>query len=111
MKGNIMKMDKIADMVGEEAIMAVGIGYLGDKVSKNIFGRQRSVKRSCCSTAISFLIGAVASSTVCVVGAVKENQDIIKGIIQTSPEAAKIVIPMAVAAGAVGLVISLFKEE
>ena len=71
---------------------AVGLGIAGDELGKKIAGDEVSVGRTATSTAISAGLGAATAGTLVVAGAV----------------AAPVVIPLAVAAGAVSFVKSLF---
>lgn len=71
---------------------AVSIGIAGDELGKQIAGDQVSVARTATSTVLGAGLGAAAAGTVVVAGFA----------------AAPVVIPLAVAAGAVSFVKSLF---
>ena len=72
---------------------AVGLGVAGDKLGKKIAGDEVSVGRTVTSTAIGAGLGAAAAGGLAVAGVAA---------------AAPVVVPLAVAAGAVSFVKSLF---
>ena len=72
---------------------AVGLGVAGDELGKRIAGKEVSVGRTATSTALGAGLGAAAAGSLVVAGVAA---------------AAPIVVPLAVAAGAVSFVKSLF---
>ena len=72
---------------------AISIGVAGDELGKKIAGDQVSVGRTVTSTAIGAGLGAAAAGSLAVAGVAA---------------AAPIVVPLAIAAGAVSFVKSLF---
>ena len=72
---------------------AVGLGVAGDELGKKIAGDEVSVGRTVASTAMGAGLGAAAAGTLAVAGVAA---------------AAPVVIPLAVAAGAVSFVKSFF---
>ena len=80
---------------------AVALGITGDELGKKIAGSEVSVSRTATSTAIGTSLGAVAAGTL-TVGASAV------GLTGLAAVSAPVVIPLAVAAGAVSFVKSLF---
>ena len=72
---------------------AIGLGVAGDELGKEIAGDEVSVGRTVVSTAMGAGLGAAAAGTLAVAGVAA---------------AAPVVIPLAVAAGAVSFVKSFF---
>jgi hypothetical protein len=72
---------------------AVALGVTGDELGKKIAGSEVSVERTVTSTAIGAGLGAAAAGTLAVAGVAA---------------AAPVVIPLAVATGAVSFIKSLF---
>ena len=80
---------------------AVALGVAGDKLGKKIAGSEVSVGRTATSTALGAGMGAVAAGSLTVGAAAV-------GLTGVAAVAAPIVVPLAVAAGAVSFVKSLF---
>ena len=78
------------------AMKALSIGTVADDISKEIWGGERSVERSVTSTTVGTGLGYVAAELLVV------------GI--GSSAAAPVVVPLAIAAGAVSLFRSLMKK-
>lgn len=80
---------------------AVALGITGDELGKKIAGPEVSVGRTATSTALGAGLGAAAAGSITVGAAAV-------GLAGVAAATAPIVVPLAVAAGAVSFVKSLF---